>query len=141
MLDIDSSNINITSVLTSSSSLNSYFPVCAPLDIKEFNKVFPSYENKCNKEKKGIMNHYFMKNEKQNLQMKDQFQKQYPLLDFNLLQKQIGIDEADDGCIYYKYKNNNYDYLWDTYYCNWRTEKDDKEDKSFINYNCYPTKK
>lgn len=54
--------------------------------MKEFNKAFPSYENKCNKEK-GNTNHYFMENEKKKLQMKEQFQKQYPLLDFNLLQK------------------------------------------------------
>jgi hypothetical protein len=59
----------------------------------------------------------FKKDEKDNketllLKMKYYFNKQYPTLVFDDLQKQRDLCSTDDGCVHYKHKTNNIIYSW-----------------------------
>ena len=67
---------------------------------------------------------YTIQNKKQEnkemLQMKKCFSKQYPTLSFDDLQKQNDTYSTDDGCIHYKHKINNTIYSWNYIENKWK---------------------
>lgn len=75
------------------------------MNLEEFNKNFPSYENKLilEKEKESLRYNEFMKSE---------FLKNFPNQDFRCLQSQNARIRTNDSCIHFKYEETNDIYSW-----------------------------
>lgn len=82
---------------------------------ENFNKQFPSWENKFNKlqfNKRFPSCENKNKDEKEKQFRMTEFSKAYPKVSFNDLKIQNNYYSTDDGCIHYKNVINNQIYSW-----------------------------